>query len=311
MRTHLVGSLVLLSLVLALRAWAGLDEGIAAYPRGDYATAFREFLSSAQQGDVWAMAMVGGMYEEGKGVPQDYAQSFTWYRRAAAQGQALAQYNLGGIYYKGQGVPQDYAQAMQWYRRAAAQGYASAQYNLGVMYHNGEGVPQNYQQAYFWYNLAAAQKASNPTDHEKAVRNRDRMAARLTRAQLAQAQAQARAWQPHQEHPQAPVEPAARTAAPPHMAQPTQTQQVPSTPAPVPKHCPYPFIDISKLLPFLLSPGGLSAGDFAGLEPELIVQVMQAQNAEEELRRKSVEAVINNAREIQRLRAQFCVGTVD
>jgi hypothetical protein len=37
----------------------------------------------------------------------------------------------------------------------------------------------------------------------------------------------------------------------PQMSQSTQTQQI--TPAPVPKHCPYPFIDISKLLPFLLS----------------------------------------------------------
>src|SRR5262249_33441412 len=152
--------------------------------------------------------------------------------------------------------------------------------------------------------LAAGQRSSNPTDHEMWVSSRDRMATRLTPAQLAQTEAQVRAWQL-----QVPVEPAPLTAAPPQIAQPTQTQQV--TPTPVPKHCPYPFIDISKLLPLLLSSGGVSAGDLAGLTPEQVDQVIQNQNAQEELRRKSVEAIISNAREIQRLRAQFCVDTTD
>ncbi len=34
---------VLLLLTLAAPAWAGWDEGAAAYKRGDYATALREF----------------------------------------------------------------------------------------------------------------------------------------------------------------------------------------------------------------------------------------------------------------------------
>jgi hypothetical protein len=37
---------VLLSLVIALRAWAGSDEAKRAYERGDYVTALRELLSS-------------------------------------------------------------------------------------------------------------------------------------------------------------------------------------------------------------------------------------------------------------------------
>ena len=108
--------------ILGLTApgWAGLDEGAAAYIRGDYATAIREW------------------------------------RPLAKQGVADAQYNLGVMYGEGLGVPQDYAKAVGWWRKAADQGHATAQYNLGVAYHNGEGVPQDYAQAHMWYNLAAS-----------------------------------------------------------------------------------------------------------------------------------------------------------
>src|SRR5262245_25885583 len=50
LRMNLVVSLVLLSLGLPLQAWAGFDEGIAAYERGDYTTAVQELLPLAQAG---------------------------------------------------------------------------------------------------------------------------------------------------------------------------------------------------------------------------------------------------------------------
>ena len=43
-------------LVLAAPAWAGLDEGFAAFERGDYETALREILPLAEQGNVNAQA---------------------------------------------------------------------------------------------------------------------------------------------------------------------------------------------------------------------------------------------------------------
>jgi localization factor PodJL len=91
-------------------------------------------------------------------------------------------------------------QAAQWFRRAAEQGYAKAQNNLGVMYEHGRGVPQDSIQAHLWYNLAAASLPPG-SDREKAVRNRDGIAARLTPAQIAQVQALARTWRPTPETP--------------------------------------------------------------------------------------------------------------
>ena len=147
------------TLGLTAPAWAGFDEGTAAYDRGDYATALREW------------------------------------RPLAKQGVADAQYNLGVMYGEGLGVPQDYAKAVRWWRKAAEQGHATAQYNLGVAYHNGEGVPQNYAQAHMWYNLAAS-RFSPGEDRDKVVKNRDHVAKRMTPAQISEAQKLAREWKP-------------------------------------------------------------------------------------------------------------------
>ena len=119
MRKLLAAAFVGVALCLVAPAQAGFDEGVAAYERGDYASAFREF------------------------------------RPLADQGVAAAQYNLGLMYVNGRGVTQDYVEAVKWYRKAAEQGNAKTQHNLGTMYFYGKGVTQNYVQAHMWFNLAA------------------------------------------------------------------------------------------------------------------------------------------------------------
>ena len=61
------------------------------------------------------------------------------------------------------------------------------------MYAKGQGVPQDYVQAHKWFNLAAATSTSKP-DHDNAVKARDNVAARMTPAQIAEAQKLAREW---------------------------------------------------------------------------------------------------------------------
>lgn len=150
----------MLWLCLAVPALAGpLEDGAAAYERKDYATALR----------LW--------------------------RPLAGQGHARAQFHLGGMYDIGQGVPQDDAQAVAWYRKTVDQGHADAQNNLGFMYGAGQGVPQDFVQAYLWSNLAAA-ALPDGDDRKRAVNGRDMVAARMTPAQLAEAQRLAREWKP-------------------------------------------------------------------------------------------------------------------
>jgi len=123
----------------------------------------------------------------------DYDTALKEWWPLAEQGEAKPQNALGVLSREGKGVPQDFQAALRWFRLAAEQGYAGGQYNLGMMYENGRGVPKNYVQAHMWVALAAAQR------HENARRARGRLAARMTPAQLADAQRLAREWTPKPE----------------------------------------------------------------------------------------------------------------
>ena len=109
-------------------------------------------------------------------------------RSCGEQGDVDAQYNLGLRYRNGEGVPKDDAEAVRWFRLAADQGYAGAQSNLGLLYANGDGVPEIIVLAYMWFNLAAAQ------GNEVAQGLKDRIAQRMTGAEIAEAQRLSREW---------------------------------------------------------------------------------------------------------------------
>ncbi len=63
------------------------------------------------------------------------------------------------------------------------------------MYYNGLDVTQDYVQAHMWFNLAASRFP--PGEHrDKAVKNRDIVAKKMTPAQISEAQKLAREWRP-------------------------------------------------------------------------------------------------------------------
>jgi uncharacterized protein len=155
------------------------------------------FRKAAEQGQSDAQVMLGNMYFAGQGIPQDYVQALMWVRKAAEQGQSDAQVMLGSMYENGRGVPQDYVQAATWFRKAAEQGKAIAYLSLGLMYAAGRGVPQDFIQAHVWLNLAAARLPSGE-HQERAAKTRETIAARMSPAQIAEAQRRAREWQPKQ-----------------------------------------------------------------------------------------------------------------
>jgi len=163
----------------------------------DYVMARGWFEKAAAQGNASAQFMLGIMHDNGQGVSKDYAMAREWYELAAVQGYADAQNNLGALYdngrgvlgmlfHFGQGIPQDYAKAREWYEKAAAQGNGQAQSNLGLQYQHGRGVPQDYVRAYMWYNLAAPQLMGEKK--KAAEQKRDKIAGRMTPAQIAEAQ---------------------------------------------------------------------------------------------------------------------------
>ena len=128
---------------------------------------------------------------------RDYATAGLLLRLPAERGDAAAQAVLCFLHSAGRGVPQNFREAAYWCHRAAAQGNPQGQYLLGLMYNRGQGVPEDFVQAYKWLNLAAT-RASGPK-RDFSYRIRDAVAAKMSPAQMAEAQALAIAWRPQRE----------------------------------------------------------------------------------------------------------------
>ncbi|MDP6589876.1 MAG: hypothetical protein QF666_10580, partial [Alphaproteobacteria bacterium] len=162
----------LLPLLLAAPAFAGFDEGVAAYKQRDYEAALSEIRPLAEQGHAEAQHFLGKMYRLGDGVAKDYAEAVKWHRKAAEQGYLPAVQWLVGLYYWGNplnDVPRDYAETIKWLRIAAEQGVSDSQASLGHMYFIGAGTPANPIEALRWFLAAAMQ------EHVQARLNISRM----------------------------------------------------------------------------------------------------------------------------------------
>ena len=182
-------ALALLATLPGIPVAAGqtFDEAVAAYGRGDYATAVRGFLVYAEQGNASAQFNLGDIYREGRGVLKDHAEAARWFRLAAEQGHAEAQNKLGVIYQDGNGVLKNMTKAAHWFRRAAEQGHVIAQVNLAMMNFLGDSVPQNFVLAHMWSNIASA------NGFAPARRFRDTLELGMTPAEISRATELARA----------------------------------------------------------------------------------------------------------------------
>ena len=163
----------------------------------DQGGALRELVLKAEGGDASAQSILGRAYDQGNehlGVPQDYVQSVNWFRKAAEQGDGYALRMLGIAYSRGEGVSRDYVQSARWFRKAAEQGDSYGQYWLGGAYsgaYNGlnKGLDErDVVLGYTWLNIAANGYS------EDSAKLRDRVELELTPAQLAEAQRLSSSW---------------------------------------------------------------------------------------------------------------------
>src|SRR6266446_5336343 len=190
------GALVMI--VATTPALAELEDGLAAYDRGDFATAYRELAPAAAGGAPAAQYAMARMYLSGEGVSRDSAEGLKWLRKAALARVGLAQYQLGACYEWGIALARDYGEAARWYRMAADRGVPAAQYRLGLLYLNGVGAVRDLVAAHMWLNLATARLP--PGELRNAVATlRESVAANMTATQIAEAQMAARNWTPSED----------------------------------------------------------------------------------------------------------------
>lgn len=133
---------------------------------------------------AWAETFDTGWAAYKKG---DYETAFEAWVALAKAGDAQSQTAVGSLYYLGLGVRHDHAEARRLWLLAAEKGFASALLNLGIFYTDPED-DQDFVEAHKWFSLAA-EKGTN----EGALR-RDRLAGKMTPAQIAKAERLAREW---------------------------------------------------------------------------------------------------------------------
>ena len=118
-------------------------------------------------------------------------------RIAAESGEAAAQFNLGVLYDSrmddnGYAIESHRADAIRWLLAAAEQGLPRAQSRLAELYADGPNASGNYVNACVWFLLATASSRGIYRDHARS--GYERVATRLTPAQLVKAKRLAGLW---------------------------------------------------------------------------------------------------------------------
>src|ERR1035437_1298231 len=141
---------LLLTLFSAL-AESDVEAGIAAYQRGDFVAALREFQEAAKHDDIRALNLLGIMHVKGLGTLRDDYQAADMFYRAAILGYPEAMVNLARMYAAGRGGRQDNKAAVSSYRAAAKAGFQPAIIRMAEIYENGElGEPPDAVLAREW-----------------------------------------------------------------------------------------------------------------------------------------------------------------
>jgi len=85
----------------------------------------------------------------------------------------------------------DAASALAWYRKTAEQGFPAAQFVLAKMYSDGQGVAKDKVSAYMWLRLA---ESTNAAALAGCKLTRRQLAARMTAAEISEAERRALEW---------------------------------------------------------------------------------------------------------------------
>ena len=122
---------------------------------GDPARALPLLRSAAEAGHPRAAALLGSLYEEGRGAEKSMEEASRWYRLAAEKGDAEGMVALGRLLLHETG-PEGRDAARQLFRRAAQLDDPNGQYYLGWLLAQADGARDD-ARAYAWFIKSAHQ----------------------------------------------------------------------------------------------------------------------------------------------------------
>ncbi len=143
-----------------------IEQGLEA--DDDVTEHIREIKRQAYNGKAEAMAMLGDLHADGKGVYHSHSKAWTWYRQAARKKNLDAIMKVAHAFEWGKGVPRHMAKAKKWYERAAEEGNIEAMLWLARIYTDGmDGVRPDEKLADRWIKKVEEAQAA-PTEEEAA-----------------------------------------------------------------------------------------------------------------------------------------------
>lgn len=194
-----------------LKAHRELAEHYTIVDENEY-EAHKWYLWAARKGDRCSQRELGDVYRFGLlGQTKNQHKAAQWYRLAADAGDVDAQYKLGKMHEEGIGVLQDDREAILLYRAASQKLHLRAMQRLGEIYMEGRGVDDDLAgdvvRAHAYLNLILSLRdfvlfgdaglsfvVTGPDENIVAVR--EKLAKRMTRAQILEAQSLAKSWHP-------------------------------------------------------------------------------------------------------------------
>jgi len=134
---------------------------------------------------------------------EDHEVALALFRPLARTGDRVAAHNFGFLLVTGRGVQQDFTAARSFFLLAAAKKYPPSFWSLGLMHWNGEGVKPDLVEAYKWMALGQREleRSTDYNDPELLAefeQTRAELKARMSAAQLKEAEQRARKWEAEQ-----------------------------------------------------------------------------------------------------------------
>ena len=124
----IVGMLITLAQPVAAQDW---DYGFAAYNRGHYTEAIKQWTPLSNQGNADAHYGLARVYYGGKGVLQNFRKALMYFRKAAVQNHRPSQWMIAEMYRQGQGVlTWDSGVAYVWYTLVSSNGHKLAKKHI-------------------------------------------------------------------------------------------------------------------------------------------------------------------------------------
>jgi TPR repeat protein len=174
-------------IVTGMASASTIEDANSAYHSKNYTEAFKLYRVLAHSGNREAEFSLGGMYNQGKGVPENTVLGFKWIDRSAKSGYPKAEAAVGALYWSGAGVVRDYAKAFPFVLNAAQNNVFLGQFILSIMYFRGENVSINYIKSYAWMDIAE----SNTIDLDQYIQCHNfliKLSHIMSKQQISQAQ---------------------------------------------------------------------------------------------------------------------------